>query len=133
MKIPASELRFEFLRSSGPGGQNVNKVATAVRLRFDVRASASLSPEVAERLLRLAGRRATAAGEIVLLGQRHRTQEGNRADVIDRLDALVEQAERAPRKRRPTKPSKASRERRLEAKKRRGEAKRTRKDPDRGR
>ena len=129
MRIPANELRFEFLRSSGPGGQNVNKVATAVRLRFDVRASASLSPEIAERLIRLAGRRATAEGEIVILGQRHRTQEGNRADVIDRLEQLVEKAEQAPRVRRATRPSKASKERRIEAKKRRGAAKRDRREP----
>ena len=129
MKIPANELRFEFLRSSGPGGQNVNKVSTAVRLRFDVRASASLPPDVAERLIKLAGRRITAAGEIVILGQRHRTQEGNRADVIARLESLVEKAMEAPRARRATRPSKGSKERRLEAKKRRGEAKKGRRVP----
>ena len=126
MKIPPNELQFEFLRSSGPGGQNVNKVSTAVRLRFDVRASASLPPEVAERLIKLAGRRATAAGEIVILGQRHRTQEGNRADVVARLEALLERAAEPPRKRRPTRPSKAGKERRLLAKRRRSETKGTR-------
>jgi ribosome-associated protein len=130
MRIPESELRFEFLRSSGPGGQNVNKVATAVRLRFDVRASASLPEEVKERLLRLAGRKATAAGEIILLGQRHRTQESNRADVTERLERLVAQAEKPPRKRRATRPTRAAKERRLEAKRRQGEAKRSRRTLD---
>ena len=129
MKIPASELRFEFLRSSGPGGQNVNKVATALRLRFDARASARLPPDVVERLIRLAGKRATAEGEIVLLGQRHRTQEANRADVVARLEHLLEKAEQPPRVRHATRPSKASRERRLEAKKRRSSAKRSRREP----
>lgn len=92
MEIPEQELTFEFIRSSGPGGQNVNKVATAVRLRFDVRRSAVLDDEVKVRLLALAGRRATKDGELVLLGQRHRTQEKNRQDVIARLTELVERA-----------------------------------------
>ena len=129
MRVPAGELRFEFVRASGPGGQNVNKVATAVRLRFDARGSTSLSPEVAERLIRLAGKRATAEGEVILLGQRHRTQEANRADVIARLERLLEKAEVAPKVRHATRPSKAARQRRLEAKKRRGRAKRDRSRP----
>jgi ribosome-associated protein len=123
MKLPTNEVRFEFLRSSGPGGQNVNKVATAVRLRFDVAASTSLSDEIKARLLRLAGKRATEAGEIVILGQRHRTQEGNRKDVVERLEALLEAALTPPRPRRPTRPSRAAKARRLEAKRRRGAAK----------
>jgi ribosome-associated protein len=128
-RIPAEELTFEFLRSSGPGGQNVNKVETAVRLRFDVAASPSLAPEVKTRLLALAGERATAAGELVLLGRRFRTREANREDVIARLEALVEKASHAPKRRRATKPSKAARARRTDAKKRRSEIKRGRGRP----
>lgn len=126
MRIPENELSFEFQRASGPGGQNVNKVATAARLRFDVAGSPSLAPEVKERLLRLAGKRATLAGEIVLLGQRHRTQEKNRADVVARLEELVERACVVPKRRRATRPSRAAGERRLREKKRRGERKRER-------
>ena len=118
MRIPESELQFEVLRASGPGGQNVNKVATAVRLRFDASGSPSLAPEVRARLLKLAGKRLTTAGEILILGQRFRTQEKNRADVIARLGELVERATVAPKKRRPTRPTRASERRRLEAKKR---------------
>jgi len=128
--IPEGELEFEFIRSSGPGGQNVNKVATAARLRFDVRASAALTDEVKERLLALAGRRATKEGEIVLLGQRHRTQEKNRQDVIVRMEELVARALVAPRKRRPTRPSRAAGARRLRDKKLRAERKRSRGDAD---
>jgi len=126
MKVPENELRFEFLRSSGPGGQNVNKVATAVRLRFDVRSSPSLSDEVKNRLIALAGKRATEAGEIVILGQRHRTQESNRSDVIGRLEDLVERASVTPKRRRATRPSRGARERRILEKKRRGDRKRER-------
>lgn len=128
-RIPAEELTFEFLRSSGPGGQNVNKVETAVRLRFDVAASPSLAPEVKTRLLALAGERATAGGELVLLGRRFRTREANREDVIARLEALVEKASHVPRRRRATKPSMAARARRTDAKKRRSEIKRGRGRP----
>ncbi len=126
--LPESELAFEFIRASGPGGQNVNKVSTAVRLRFDVRASRALSPEVKERLLVLAGRRATKEGEIVLLGQRHRTQEKNRQDVLARLGELVERALVAPRRRRATRPGKAAAARRLRDKKLHAERKRSRSD-----
>lgn len=129
MKIPPEELRFEFIRSSGPGGQNVNKVATAVRLRFDVAGSLRLAEEVKTRLLALAGRRATAAGEIVLLGQRFRTQEKNRSDVVARLEALLERAARPPRARRATAPTRRSRERRLQAKQRRARTKLDRRPP----
>ncbi len=126
MEIPEQELTFEFLRSSGPGGQNVNKVATAVRLRFDVRNSAVLDDEVKVRLLALAGRRATKEGELVLLGQRHRTQEKNRQDVVARLAELVARAHVVPRKRRATKPTRAAGVRRLRAKKLQADRKRGR-------
>jgi ribosome-associated protein len=131
-RIPEGELAFEFLRSSGPGGQNVNKVETAVRLRFDVAASPSLAPDVKTRLLALAGERATAGGELVLLGRRFRTREANREDVVARLEALVEKASRVPKRRRATKPSKAARARRTDAKKRRAEVKRGRGRPPAG-
>ncbi len=118
--IDESELVESFIRSSGPGGQNVNKLATAVQLRFDVRRSPSLTDEVRGRLERLAGRRLTREGVLVITAQSHRTQERNRADALDRLVALIRQAAVRPPARRPTRPTKASRKRRLEAKKRRG-------------
>ncbi len=128
MEIPEQELTFEFIRSSGPGGQNVNKVATAVRLRFDVLRSPSLADEVKVRLLALAGRRATKEGEVVLLGQRYRTQEKNRQDVIERLSSLLQRALTVPRTRRATKPTRAAGARRLRAKKLQAERKRGRGD-----
>lgn len=121
--IDESELTEDFVRSSGPGGQNVNKLATAVQLRFDARRSPSLPNDVALRLMRLAGSRLTKDGVIVITAQSHRTQERNRQDARDRLLQLVRQAAVAPVKRRPTKPTKASREKRLESKKRRGNIK----------
>ena len=128
MEIPEQELTFEFIRSSGPGGQNVNKVATAVRLRFDVLRSPSLADEVKVRLLALAGRRATKVGEVVLLGQRYRTQEKNRQDVIERLSSLLQRALTVPRTRRATRPTRAAGARRLRAKKLQAERKRGRGD-----
>jgi ribosome-associated protein len=123
ISIDESELTEEFVRSSGPGGQNVNKLSTAVQLRFDVRHSPSLPNDVAIRLMRLAGSRLTKEGVIVITAQRHRTQERNRQDARDRLIELIREAAVVPTKRRPTKPTKASREKRLESKKRRGSIK----------
>ena len=117
ISIDESELTETFVRSSGPGGQNVNKLSTAVQLRFDVRGSPSLPNDVAIRLMRLAGRRITKDGVLVLIAQNHRTQERNRAEAMARLVALIEQAAIRPVPRRATKPTKASREKRLEGKK----------------
>jgi len=124
-----SELSFEFVRSSGPGGQNVNKVATAVQMRFDAAASPNLPGGVRERLLKLAGRRATDDGVIVIDARRHRTQERNRQDAVDRLVELIRRAAARPKTRRPTRPSAASRKRRVDDKKKRGAVKRNRARP----
>ncbi len=113
------ELVESFVRSSGPGGQNVNKLATAVQLRFDVRGSPSLPQEVRQRLERLAGSRLTRDGVLVIIAQRHRTQERNRADARERLIELIARASVAPTPRRPTKPTRGSKERRLATKKNR--------------
>ena len=115
--IDEREIEESFVRASGPGGQNVNKLATAVQLRFDVRRSPSLPNDVAIRLARLAGKRMTKDGVLVIIAQRHRTQERNRADALDRLAALIREAATPPTPRRATKPTKASRERRLQGKK----------------
>ena len=120
LALDDSELVESFVRSSGPGGQNVNKLSTAVQLRFDVRHSPSLTDEVRARLERLAGRRLTRDGVLIIIAQSHRTQERNRADALDRLIELVRAATVRPVPRRPTKPPKASRRRRLDAKKHRG-------------
>jgi ribosome-associated protein len=118
--IDESEIDESFVRASGPGGQNVNKLSTAVQLRFDVRRSPSLSGEVRTRLERLAGSRLTRDGVLVIIAQRHRTQARNREDALERLIELIRQAAVRPVPRRPTRPTKASRERRIEGKKRRG-------------
>jgi ribosome-associated protein len=117
ISIDESELSEAFIRASGPGGQNVNKLSTAVQLRFDVRHSPSLPNDVSVRLQRLAGRRLTRDGVIVITAQQHRTQERNRQDARDRLIELIQQAAVRPTPRRPTKPTKSSRERRLTGKK----------------
>src|SRR5712672_831113 len=126
--LDESELDESFIRASGPGGQNVNKLSTAVQLRFDVRRSPSLPDAVRERLERLAGRRLTRDGVIVITAQRHRTQERNRQDALDRLIELIERAAVAPVPRRKTRPTRGSRERRLESKKHRSSLKGLRQD-----
>jgi ribosome-associated protein len=123
ISIDERELEERFIRASGPGGQNVNKLATAVQLRFDVRHSPSLPAQVRTRLERLAGRRLTREGVLVISAQRHRTQERNRQDALERLIALIQRAAVAPVPRRPTKPTAGARERRLQSKKHRGSVK----------
>ena len=105
LSINESELQFDFVRASGPGGQNVNKVSTAVQLRFDLAHSVSLPEDVKARLAKLAGRRLTADGELQLIARRYRTQEQNRADALGRLVTLVQKAAEAPRPRRRTRPT----------------------------
>ncbi len=119
ISLDESEIEESFVRSSGPGGQNVNKLSTAVQLRFDIRRSPSLPNDVAIRLIRLGGKRVTKDGVLVLIAQQHRTQERNRADALERLLDLIRQAAVQPVPRRATRPTKASKQKRLEGKKRR--------------
>ena len=127
--IPEQELEERFIRASGPGGQNVNKVSSAVQLRFNVAASPSLSEAVKQRLIRLAGRRMTDDGILLIEASRFRSQDRNREDARERLAALVAQAAIAPKPRRPTKPSLGAKQRRLTAKSQRGALKAKRAKP----
>jgi ribosome-associated protein len=124
--IYETEIHMDFVRSSGPGGQNVNKVSTAVQLRFDVRNTASMPVEIKERLIRLAGKRVTAEGVLIIHASRFRTQERNRQDAIDRLVQLVRRAAEKPKRRVKTRPSLASKERQLAKKRRRSHIKKMR-------
>lgn len=114
-RITEADVEFSAIRAQGSGGQNVNKVSSAIHLRFDIRAS-SLAEAVKERLLRIQDSRISEAGVIVIKAQRFRTQEKNRRDALDRLQAMVDEAAHVPRERKPTRPTKASKERRLDSK-----------------
>jgi ribosome-associated protein len=127
--LDENDLAYTYTRSSGPGGQNVNKISSAVQLRFDLARNTSLPADVRQRLAKLAGTRITAEGTLIIHAQRYRSQSKNRQDAINRLVVLVRQAAISPKKRRKTKPSTAAKTRRLKQKKRRSELKRLRKSP----
>lgn len=126
LELVNDEIRFSYIRSSGPGGQNVNKVSTAVQLRLDVRNSTTLPEEIKERLVKLAGKRITEDGVLVIEARRFRTQEANRLDALHRLSDLLERATVIIPARKPTRPTLASRQRRVETKQRQGALKRAR-------
>lgn len=123
ISLDPREIETSFIRASGPGGQNVNKVATAVQIRFDVRNSPALSDDVRQRLEKLAGSRLTNEGVLVLTAQQHRSQERNREDALDRLLVLIREAAIVPKARRATRPTLGSKKRRLESKGKRSEVK----------
>ena len=129
ISLDENEIEEMFIRSAGPGGQNVNKVASAVQLRFDAVNSTSLPPEVRERLIRLAGKRMTETGELIITARRFRTQTRNRQDALERLKALVRKAAEKPRPRKKTRPTAASKKRRLDEKRRQSRTKRMRRSP----
>ena len=129
VEIPDSDVALSFVRSSGPGGQNVNKVASAVQLRFDLQRSTALAPEVKARLRALSGRRLTSEGAILIIARNHRTQESNRREAEARLTDLIKRALIPPKLRKATKPTRAARERRLEQKTQRRRTKRLRGKP----
>lgn len=132
LKVPARELHFEFIRASGPGGQKVNRTASAVQLRFDVANSESLPPAVKSRLRRIANNRISKQGILVIEAKRHRDQEGNRKDALDRLAQLLRRAAKPPKPRHKTKPGRGAVERRLRQKRERSTKKRDRRfDPRR--
>lgn len=126
LKIDESEIQYDFIRSSGPGGQNVNKVASSVQLRFDVRNSPSLAPDVKERLIKLAGSRVTEDGILIIEAKRYRTQEQNRFDATQRLITWIQKALDKPKERKATRPSVTAKAARVGDKKKHGEVKRIR-------
>ncbi len=132
ISIDEEEIGLSFVRASGPGGQKVNKVATAVQLRFDVAASPGLPGAVKTRLIRLAGRRVTDDGVLIIDAREHRTQQRNRAEAMDRLVRLIRRAAVPPKRRRKTRPTAASRRKRLDEKRRRSQTKHLRRPPDVG-